>query len=295
MGIRFFYPNAYKILDPERQPEFLNTEFNQPGAAMETDVTTKIADVLIKFYTRKIKGDWLIFHFEIQDKYSSNFNSRMITYNLRGRDIFGKLVISCVILTEVTLKKRPDFFKSSGLGNLLYYKYNTYKVSTQSDKNLLADPNPFAIIILSSRIVNMGRAIQEEIKRDEMLMKKKLELFKIVQSRKDLNYKNKNKLLNFIYWYIIIKSKEIKAIFEKELYKINIKITRMGIEQVVLEGMLEEARYEGELRKQNEIITEMLKVNLPDEIIALTTKLPIEKVRSLAITVKNNSSINTPN
>ncbi|WP_442589209.1 hypothetical protein ACSBL2_24635 [Pedobacter sp. AW31-3R] len=82
----------------------------------------------------------------------------------------------------------------------------------------------------------------------------------------------------------------------------------MGIEEVVLEGMLEDAKLEGEelgkeqgirlgkeigeLEKQNEIIAEMLKANLPDEIIALTIKLPIEEVNALSTKFKSNANGN---
>ncbi|WP_442589208.1 hypothetical protein ACSBL2_24630 [Pedobacter sp. AW31-3R] len=311
-GIKFFYPKDYETLDLERKPEFLNTELIPTETSGEAESGIKIADMLIKFYTRKTKDDCLIFHFEVQDKYNPNFDSRMITYNLRGRDKFGNVVISCAIFTEVTNKKRSGIYKSAELGNLLYYRYNTYKVSSQSDEELLANPNPFAIIILTSRIVNLGRNIQDGIKRDQLLMMKKLELFKIVYGRTDLSYENKKKLLIFINSYIIILNKEISITFDKEIYKLNLKLTIMGIEEVVLEGMLEDAKLEGkelgkeigiklgeeigielgELKKQNEIIAEMLKANLPDEIIALTIKLPIEEVNALSTKFKSNTNGN---
>ncbi|WP_442589210.1 hypothetical protein ACSBL2_24640 [Pedobacter sp. AW31-3R] len=82
----------------------------------------------------------------------------------------------------------------------------------------------------------------------------------------------------------------------------------MGIEEVVLEGMLEDAKLEGkelgkeqgiklgeelgELKKQNEIIAEMLKIGLSHAIIANIVKIPIEEVTTLSIQVQNNNRDN---
>jgi hypothetical protein len=81
----------------------------------------------------------------------------MLTYYYRILDKYNKPIAAYAILTEGNRIARPDTFKLEYLGTSLIYRFNTYKIALQNDRELLASNNPFAVVALTVKAALTGR------------------------------------------------------------------------------------------------------------------------------------------
>ncbi|WP_442589892.1 hypothetical protein ACSBL2_01395 [Pedobacter sp. AW31-3R] len=281
--ISYAHPEAHKILDLNRQPEFLDKELEQVYSPDHEQFSTVVADHLIKVYTLKGNGDYILLHIEVQQKYSINVGERMFTYAYRVYDKFRKPITAWLILTESTQKIRPDFFELDFMGTQIKYKFNALKISDARDDKLLADSNPFALVIMTAKIWVAGRLIKETLKRDQYLFPRKIKLIELLLSR-NLEAVKHNELLNFINYTIRLENKEIRTKFDNEL----LKLTTESVMMTVTETILSFYKEDGVLEEKYRVVKEMKKLNMPLSLISKVTKLSIRQIKKASDLSKKN-------
>lgn len=188
-----------------------------------------------------------------------------------------------MIYTEATRKSRPQTYIYECLGTKLTYRFNTYKIADPTEEELITHTNPFALVIIAARIASACRKIINPEQRDHYALKRKLDLIKLLISKK-LDKQKESKILRFILHYIHLENEYIKVKFAIEVDKLTQIKNTMGIEETIIsmakeEGMLE-GKLEGKLEEALAIAIKMKKSNFDINLIAEITNLPIQVIQS---------------
>jgi hypothetical protein len=225
--LRFMHPNADEIFDFKKGIEFLDKELAQLFPPQKNKVSPKIVDKLAKLYTRDGKEEWVLIHCEVQGEYkkSDDFPRRMYTYFSRIFDKHGKRISAYAILTEPFVIARPNCYTVEFLGTKMEYRYNVYKISQQSEEELLKSNNPFAMVVLTVRSVLKNKKLD-----DNTLMEIKMKL-----AQRFLNMSiPKEKiiaLMDFLKSYIDFENTENDIIFDQNLEQITGRTEIMGLRE----------------------------------------------------------------
>ncbi len=273
--LRFVYPDADKIFDFTRNIEFLDKELEQLFPPEKDKSAVKIVDKLAKVYTHKGTEEWVLIHCEVQGEYRSDFPCRMYTYFYRIFDKYGKHISACAILTEKSTKTRKNSYTIEFLGTKLEYRYNVYKISQQSEDELLKSDNPFAMVVLIARSVLNNKQLDDAAL---MEIKKRLakELFKKSYSKEKIY-----NLLTFLMSYIRFENEENNLIFEENLDQITGRKKTMGIVEMVIAEREERAMERAVEREKQETVVRMIRKNFTDEVIADVAEVPLEYVQRI--------------
>jgi len=148
--IKFFLPQAYKLINFQYTIQFLEQELYK----LIADKYTKgkvINDKLVKVKLKDGEEKWILIHIEIQSAYETNFAERMFTYFYRIYDRYEKKITAIAIYLGEKKPKYYDKFTYDFLGTSNIYKFNTYHIIDQKEKELLNSKNPFAIVVLASK------------------------------------------------------------------------------------------------------------------------------------------------
>jgi hypothetical protein len=168
------------------------------------------------------------------------------------------------------------------MGTAITYQYNTYKVATQDEADLLAHPNPFALVVLTAL-----RAIKAQKATDNDLMYLKIDLFRNLINRQ-LDKPAMRALANFLKMYLPFAKPENSLTFEQHLETITTNITTMGIEEQILQLKKAEGKAEGKMEgKVEEVINLITKLGLNDEQAANVAGVNTEFVRQVRAGLDN--------
>jgi predicted transposase/invertase (TIGR01784 family) len=259
--LTFFYPDSSTLFNVEKGFEYLDKELEQLFPPQEDVYALRFVDKLVKVYTKQGVEQWILVHVEVQGYPDKQFAERMFTYYYRILDKHQKPITAFAILTDGNKNYHPDRYERSFLGTTILYKFNSYKVLNQNPEELLANDNPFAIVILV-----VQAAIQSKKLRDDQIFPLKIELTKTLLT-KEISKSKIRKLLNFLKYYIRFENKETEVKFEEELDFITEKRKTMGIE----EFLLDRAKREGERESAIKFVKTLVK----------ETTFSVEKIASL--------------
>lgn len=232
--IRFVHPGIDEILDLERGYDLLDKELEQVFPPDNEIYSPKIADQLVKVFTKDGQQEWILIHIEIQAKYTKDFGERMFTYFYRLLDKYHKRISAYAIFTEATPKLRPDIFKLEFLGTKVSYRFNVYKIAESTDEELLANENPFALVVLAARTAFAGRGIKDIVQREEFMLNLKLKLVGELLQRKIKREKIKA-IFKFIKFYIRFENDNRNITFDSEVHVLTKKIKDMTYDEQILE------------------------------------------------------------
>lgn len=287
--IRFFHPDADETLDLEKGIQFLDKELEQVFLPENELFSSTVVDKLIKVFTKDKKEGWVLFHIEFQGKFTREFGKRMHAYFYRLLDKYKKRISAHAIFTEASHKPRPGTYKLEFMGTELGYKFNAYKITDQTDEELKASDNPFAIAILAARAAIAGKRIKDRMKRDLFIKDLKIELIRHLIS-KEMALKKRRTLFNFINFYIRFEFEETKARFDKELHILTKNTNTMGLEEQILEMVKKESIEIGERLgfekgqkqlKENLIRNFIFNLGYTDQQAAELIQVPVNFVKKL--------------
>jgi len=212
--IKFFLPQAYRLIDFNYPVEFLEQELHKLIADKYKEGKV-INDKLAKVRLKSGEDKWILIHIEVQSSYESDFAERMFTYFYRIYDRHNQKITAIAIYTGSKNPKKFDRYEYNFLGTEMLYKFNVYKITSQKEKKLLASNNPFALVILASQYL-----LKSE-KDDEKRYSFKRKLIKL---SKDRNYKNEQivSLLRFVDMILRLPA-EMEMKFEQEIIETYIK------------------------------------------------------------------------
>ena len=192
-----------------------------------------------------------------------------------------KPVTAYAILTEASTLARPDSFVLDYMGTRLLYRFNTYKIAGQDEAELQASNNPFALVVLTARAALAGREIRNRADRDALLLALKLKLVRQLLA-KEIPRAKIRVLMNFLRYYVRFENPTVNIKFDQEVDTLTGRRTTMGIEELLLELAEKKGIEKGEQKKSLGIVENLLlKLDLPDEEIALIAEVPLDFVKKV--------------
>jgi hypothetical protein len=161
--LRFIFPDADQVYDLERGFEFMDKELAEMYPEPDKESKTKVADKLVKVFTREGKEEWVLCHVEIQGETKPGerllFAERMLHYFYRiwdkNKDKSKKPVpVSAVaIFTGPDGKKMPDRFTYEYRKTRLLYEFPTISILDYMFEELEKSDNPFAQVVIRAIFV----------------------------------------------------------------------------------------------------------------------------------------------
>jgi hypothetical protein len=170
------------------------------------------------------------------------------------------------------------------LDTSLHFKFKTYKVLDADPKELEANDNPFATVMLVVQTALKKGTISEESMYDL-----KIELVKKLL-QKNFSKPKIDALLRFLKLYVRFEKQELIHKFDDELDIITNRPNTMGLKEFVLDRERRMALKEGrevEREENNSIFTQNLisQTDFSDEKIALLANVEIEYVKKMRISL----------
>lgn len=212
--VKFFLPKAYKLIDFSQPIEFLEQELHKI-IADKYKTGKVINDKLVKVKLKSGEEKWILIHIEVQSSYDSDFTERMFTYFYRIYDRYDQKITAIAIYTNESIPKNADTFKYAFLGTENTYKFNTYRVTSAKEKELLRSKNPFSLIVLASQYLLKSKSDSNK----RYIFKRNL--IKLAKERKYSDEQIVN-LLRFIDLTLRL-PKKLEEKFEKEIIETYIK------------------------------------------------------------------------
>ena len=273
--ILFFFPNARNILDLSRGVEFLDKEL-ESLFPVDNPRHPRFVDKLLKVFTLDGLEEWILIHIEIQAYADPQFSKRMYTYFYRLFDRYQKPVTALAIFTDDQPNYMPDRYEYSFMGTTQYYQYNTYKVAEQNEADLLANDNPFALVVLT-----VLRAIKAKKATDTELADLKMDLIRTLIGRQ-MDKPTMRALVNFLKMYIPFSKPEMALTFERQLEAITSNISTMGIEELILHLAEQKGIEKGRAEGKAEVVRNLIvKLGLDDEKAANIAEVSVEFVQQV--------------
>jgi hypothetical protein len=147
--IAFFFPYIHAEIDWARGYEMLDKEL-QP-IVRRSRRGRQYVDKLVKVYLEDGQERWILLHIEVQASREGEFPERMYIYNHRLFDRYGREVISLAILADDDPDWRPSRYEYGRWGFRAGIESPVVKLLDYAPKyrELEADPNPFAVVVLA--------------------------------------------------------------------------------------------------------------------------------------------------
>lgn len=245
--LRFFFPEAGALFDFGRKCEYLDKEFDPFFPHEENGTTVRYVDKLIKVYLKDGTEKWIAIHVEVQNQRGTeDFSARMVRYWYLMKEKYNVSITALAIITGSNKKFRPKPYVDEYLGTRLTYEYNVYQILDQQEADLIANPNPFAIVILAAL-----SAIRKKKVTDLELKAIKHELNRELTKR-NLDTARHKGIMNFIKYYMNFENPKMMITFDKELQTLTGRTIPMGTEEYLLQKREAEGIQKGEAKGRHE-------------------------------------------
>jgi len=250
--LQFFFKDAEKIFDLQRGFTFMDKELRELFPELEKKGGSRQADMLVKVFLLDGTEKWILVHIEIQEKYQADFPKRMFKYFYR---ILDRFEVSVAAIAVFTGNKKPSisYYADEMLGTKLVYEYNSYHILDNTEAQLLAMDNPFALVVLAAQKALFANKIAEE-----ELSASRLAIAKALIQSKKFNHSKIETFLYFLKSYLHIENPEININFDKQIDVLTNKKNAMGILETIKMFEREEGEKIGEEKGKTEFVTNLL-------------------------------------
>lgn len=279
----FFYPNARQLFDFSKGFVYLDKELDLLFPPDDGAKGVRYVDKLVKVFLKDGREQYILVHVEVQSQKGKNdLEARMFQYFYRVKDKYGVPITAIAILADGNMNYRPSAYVEEFLDTQLVYRFGTYKIIEQDEAVLRANPNPFAVCVLTSLLAIKNRNID-----DEQLKDIKHDLYSEMVNRRMAKEKRKG-IYDFLTYFVRFQDTEMFRIFEKELLENQGKGITMGTTEYLLGKAKKEGKLEGKLEgveaKSYEVVSNLILANrfTSAEIanFATVTEDFVEKVRT---------------
>jgi hypothetical protein len=278
--IGFFFPKIHAEIDWSRGYDFLDQELSQ--VVRDAELGKRWADKLVKVWKRSGEETWVLAHIEVQSQEESNFSERIFVYYYRLRDKYNREIVSLVILGDDRETWRPQSFQAGIWGCQVRFEFPIIKLLDYEPKwaELETHRNPFALVVMAHLKTKETR--NNAPARKEWKFRLTRRLYEQGYERQDIL-----NLFRFLDWMLEL-PEPLKQAFRTELAQYEqeqkmpyvTSIERMGREEGREEGR-KEGRKEGREEERQAIARNLLRKNLPLEMIAEVTGLTIAQLQQL--------------
>ncbi len=148
-ALRLLFPAVHARIDWDRGWQSLDGELQK--IVRDAKIGRRLADKLFRVHLRGGGEVWVALHLEVQGQVDQGLLGRVRVYRYRIHDRYGVPVASLVVLADDRPGWRPDVFEEEVLGCRERLEVPTVKLLDFEPRagGLLADPNPFALVVLA--------------------------------------------------------------------------------------------------------------------------------------------------
>ena len=270
--LHFFFPDYVDQIDFSREIEFMDKELDQ--FVPDAEAKGRRVDKLLKVWLRNGAEAWFLIHIEVQGYRDTEFGLRMFQSAYRIMEKFGKPLVALVIYTDTDRRGHVSEYRTSFLGTKLSYEFNTYVVMDHPLEELAASDNIFAAVLEAAGTQILHGASDKEKSRLSLDLARRLlqngwPRSKVVR------------ILNFIRYTIRLDKEEESLNFEQTFESITKHKGPMGIQEVIVEEIKQEALEKGQTSTKRDIILKGHAQGLPVELLSKLTDWPEEKVKGI--------------
>ena len=283
--LRMMHPEADEIFDFGKEFVFLDKELQDMFPADEDMFSPKYVDKLAKVYLKDGSERWILIHVEVQGRYQKDFPLRMYTYHHRIWGKYGHPISAYAILTDPDYQGEINVFEFDCLTTSLTYKYKVYNILNQDKETLLANKNPFAVVVLTARVVMEGKKIMDPQQRDEYLYSQKLLLMRNLFAQKISKQKIRG-IMTFISFYVRFENKDLNHNFDKQLDELKGRRNIMGIEELILDRAEKIGMKKGIEKNKHLTIIRLINKGMDDDFISDVTETDIDFIKKIRNTPK---------
>ncbi|SDJ07686.1 hypothetical protein SAMN04487898_101249 [Pedobacter sp. ok626] len=273
--LRFIYPDANELLDFEKGIEFMDKELHSIIPNRERRRDKREADLLAKLYLKDGTEKWVLLNLEIEGGNEPDFAYRLYQYNYRIRDRYNSSVAAIALFTGSENQKRPVEYRDELLGTILSFKYLAIHIFEHSEEVLLANKNPFALVVLACQ-----KALLEGKISDVELGKARLNIARALLNQ-GYSHDRIISFLGFLKNFIFIDNEQINKVFDKQIEKLTGGNVNMSVIEVLKMQERREGKLEGRHEEALEIAKEMKRDGFPLDKIVKFTRLSLEEVDKL--------------
>ncbi|MEJ5054812.1 hypothetical protein [Sphingobacterium sp. MYb382] len=255
--LRFIYPNAAIIFDFSHAIEFLDKELLKINPNRERSKGRREADLLAK--VRRCNGldEYILVHTEIEGGSHKDFAFRLLQYHYRLLDYHQKPVETIAFFTGGRQQARPKKYQYEVIDTKLSFYYRSYHIFDNSELELLAMDNIFALIVLSCQ-----KALLEGKVADDVLGENRLTIAKALLKR-GYPHEDVKSFLVFLKNFIYIENKEVDVFFDNQISELTGGSISMDVIEIVkkqaVERALKKGRQEGIKEGRQEGVKEGVK------------------------------------
>jgi len=284
--LRFIYPNADELFDFTRGLTFMDKELLAIIPERERKKGKRIADLLVKVYLKDGTERWILLHTEIEGGNQEDFASRLFQYWYRIFDRYRVPVETIAVFTGDKSQHKPSEYIHKSIDTSIHFRYRTYHIFDDDERELLAMDNAFALIVVAcQKALQEGKVPDEELGRDRLSIAKAL-------LRHDYDHDRIISFLVFLKNFLYINDSEINRIFDEHVIQLTGGAINMGIIETVkrqerqlgLRKGLQKGRLEERAKAEAEkkaIALEFKKMGVPVADIAKGTGLSVEEIEKL--------------
>lgn len=270
--LRFLYPDADDVFNLGRGVTAMEKELLEIIPERERIGGTLLADLLMKVYLRNGTEQWILVHLEVEAGSSKRFAARLWRYYIRLTDRYSVPIIPIAVFTGGPNQRRPTEYRFAMLETEVYFRFKAYHVFDHTEAELLANPNPMALVILACQAeaqeAKLGEWRLNEIKK------------RIVEGLLDRGVTDTGQIVRFIRFLnnlIYLKDKELNLNFVRTVERLTKGAITMNIMETLDAVVREEGKIEGKIEGAEQKSYEFVKNLIQD------TEFDDAKIASLAV------------
>ncbi|WP_342513317.1 Rpn family recombination-promoting nuclease/putative transposase [Sporosarcina sp. FSL K6-1522] len=291
----FFSPELHAQVDFSIETEFLQQELFQEIIKDKTG--RRSTDQLVKVHLKGGEEKWILVHIEVQSDNGKDFAKRMFQYFYRIYDQYDKELVALALMTSPYRSKFPTEFRYNYFGTELHYAYTTSKLVDYNYAELEQSDKLFSKVILAAKYMHDTKNDMD--KRYVFKMKLMREMIRnkpypgaeiqaifyfidyLLRLPEDLSRKLNNTLIPII-------QKEVNDVvqFDNGEWSPTMEAVFARIKEDWVEEGKAKGLEQGIEQGVTKVVLEMLKKELPVDVIAEVTHLKQEKIEQLRETLQ---------
>ncbi|WOV86999.1 Rpn family recombination-promoting nuclease/putative transposase [Sporosarcina oncorhynchi] len=274
----FFAPELHAHVDFSKSPDFLQQELFQEVA--DEKKGRRMADQIVKVKLTDGAEQWILVHIEVQSENEEDFAARMFKYFYRIYDTHEQKIVAFAIMTSLHKNTTSQDFRYDYFGTTLHYAYTISKIITYDKDELRRSEKLFSKIVLAAKLLHetkdeakrryvFKRRLMRSIVRNPEYSRTSVQaVFHFIDYLLRLPIDLEKKLANTMY-SVLGKEKELMQLYDKD----NASPT--------IVSAFERERIEGKKEERRKIALNLLKNELPIEMIMNVTELSLEEIQEL--------------
>ncbi len=284
--LKFFFADAAKVFDFSKDFEYWDKELDElfPEHRQGGNKGIRHVDKLVKVFLKDGGEQFILCHIEVQSqKGKGDLAKRMADYYIKLREKYKVPITAIAILGDGNKNYRPSGYEEGLLGTKLSYEFTSYKILDQDEAMLRAEPNPFAVVVLTALMATRRKNVDDDTLRDI-----KRDLYFEMKTRK-MSKHTRVGIYDFLKYYVSFVDPNQFAIFEGETAQIEGRSTEpMGTTEYLLDKAERKGIAKGIAKERAKAYDEKLKSasklkksGFTSSMIADVLELPIEEVEKL--------------